>query len=484
MAHPPTSLDEFPDPDGEVQDSAPSAVTVKGESRAIEYIPLAERHGRVWHLGPLWFMGNAELATLAVGFLGVSLGGTLLWSLTAIVAGVLFGTLFMAFHSGQGPHLGLPQMIQSRAQFGFIGVVLPLAVVVMLCIGLNVFNLSLGGSALANSTGFPLTPSIILVAGFAAAIAGLGYVWIHKVQRVLTYGFLIVFAFFSVGVVSSTPWGDNQLSVGTFAWIPFLVQFGAAVGYQLSWAPYVSDYSRYLPASVTTRSTVAWTYIGSASAAVWLMGLGAVLYASYPEFGPVEAIRVAGDAIMPGFGTLALVLSALGLITIASVNMYSGSLTLLSLLDSLRPAQFGLVARVIAGTAVGATALIMAIATSDSFLSYFGSFLLIMLYFMTPWTAVNLVDYYFVRRGHYQVQEIFKPNGVYGRWGSSGLISYFGGFVAMIPFFSTGLYTGPIAKALGGSDVSFFVGLPVSAVLYYVLARSRTSESTPIGESV
>ena len=27
-----------------------------------------------------------------------------------------------AFHSAQGPQLGLPQMIQSRAQFGYIGV--------------------------------------------------------------------------------------------------------------------------------------------------------------------------------------------------------------------------------------------------------------------------------------------------------------------------------------------------------------------------
>jgi nucleobase:cation symporter-1, NCS1 family len=42
----------------------------------------------------------------------------------AIVVGVLTGTLFMAFHSAQGPQLGLPQMIQSRPQFGYIGALL------------------------------------------------------------------------------------------------------------------------------------------------------------------------------------------------------------------------------------------------------------------------------------------------------------------------------------------------------------------------
>src|SRR4051794_2311860 len=44
------------------------------ELRSIDYVPISERHGRPWHLGPVWFQGNAQLATLAVGLLGVSLG--------------------------------------------------------------------------------------------------------------------------------------------------------------------------------------------------------------------------------------------------------------------------------------------------------------------------------------------------------------------------------------------------------------------------
>src|SRR5436853_2787872 len=86
------------------------------EIRSIDFVPLSERHGKLWHLGPLWFMSNAQIATLAVGVVGVSLGGNLFWSLVAIVGGTLFGTFFMAFHSAQGPQLGLPQMIQSRPQ--------------------------------------------------------------------------------------------------------------------------------------------------------------------------------------------------------------------------------------------------------------------------------------------------------------------------------------------------------------------------------
>jgi purine-cytosine permease-like protein len=91
---------------------------------------------------------------------------------------------------------------------------------------------------------------------------------------------------------------------------------------------------------------------------------------------------------------------------------------------------------------------------------------------------VNLVDYYIVRRGHYAIREIFNPVGIYGRWGWRGIVAYLIGFAAMIPFFDVGtLYEGPAAKALGDADISFFVGLPIAAVLYYLFCRSLDVEA-------
>jgi len=102
----------------------------------------------------------------------------------------------------------------------------------------------------------------------------------------------------------------------------------------------------------------------------------------------------------------------------------------------------------------------------------FGSFLVVLLYVLVPWTSVNLVDYYFVRRGHYAVGQIFVPNGIYGNWGWRGLTAYAIGIVAMIPFVVTAWYVGPIAQAMGGADVALFAGLAASAVAYLILARS------------
>jgi purine-cytosine permease-like protein len=94
------------------------------------------------------------------------------------------------------------------------------------------------------------------------------------------------------------------------------------------------------------------------------------------------------------------------------------------------------------------------------------------LYLFTPWTAINLVDFYVVRKGHYSIREIFKPDGMYGRWNWRGLSAYVVGFVVMIPCFSTELYKGPIARALGGADIAMLVGLPVAALVYLLMCRS------------
>jgi len=120
-----------------------------------------------------------------------------------------------------------------------------------------------------------------------------------------------------------------------------------------------------------------------------------------------------------------------------------------------------------------ALSLIAAYAASANFLTNFNNFLLLVLYFFIPWTAVNLTDYFLVRRGHYAILEIFKPRGIYGAWGWPGIVSYLLGFAAMIPFFSIGtLFTGAVASRLGGADLSLFIGLPVSALLYWGLTRN------------
>jgi nucleobase:cation symporter-1, NCS1 family len=445
------------------------------EVRSIDYVPLNERHGKVWHLGPLWFMSNAQIATLAVGLISISEGASLFWSVLAIVIGMLVGTLFMAFHSAQGPQLGLPQMIQSRPQFGYVGALLVWLFAYLQYAGFNVFNTILAGDAMSRTAHGSVKLWIVIATIVALVVALVGYDLIHKAERWLTYAMILIFGIFTV-TLFFIHYPAGTFDVGSFHAGPFLGQFGVVAGYQISWAIYVSDYSRYLPPDVPVRKTFFWTYWGSALGGGWMMIVGAVLAAwagkSFDGTGIAELDKI-GDHVFVGFGAVVLILATLGLVSVTALNMYGGSLTLISSVDSFRKVRPTMSVRVITLSLTAALSLIGALAATKHFLTNFDNFLLLILYLFIPWTAVNLVDYYIVRRGHYAIAEIFNPHGMYGRWGWRGILSYLVGFAAMTPFFDVGtLYEGAGAKALGNADISFFIGLPVAAGLYYLLTRS------------
>jgi NCS1 nucleoside transporter family len=458
------------------------------ESRSIDYVPRAERHGKVWHLWPVWFTGDAHMATLATGVIGGALGLNLLWSAIAIITGCGLGTFFMAFHSTQGPQLGLPQMIQSRPQFGTKGVLLVWLVALVTYVGYSAFNQVLAGQVAQQLLGADQKTAFSLFTLVAIGIAVVGYDLIHKAQRFLAYVMMAALLAFSVGAALLLTLPDGQIAWSGFSWIPFLTQFFAAAAYQLSWSIYVSDYSRYLPADVGVRSSFWWTYLGAMIGGVWMMLVGAVAAALDAKLDVVLAVRQAGDAVYPGLGSVLLVMAFITMLTATALNFYGGSLTLLAVADTVKPLKCTPPKRIASLIAVGVLATAIAWQASDDFMSSFSDLLAVLLYLFTPWTAVNLVDFYMVRKGHYSVREIFNPNGMYRGWNWRGLSAYGVGFAAMVPFFSTGLYTGPVAHMLGGADIAMVIGLPVAAGAYLLACRSmdlegdrRTAEMADVG---
>lgn len=445
------------------------------ERRSIDYVPVAERHGEVWHLWPVWFAGSANLATLATGVIGISLGGTLLWTAVAVIGGCALGTFFMAFHSTQGPQLGLPQMIQSRPQFGYMGALLVWVVALIAYIGFNAFNQVLAAQTWHQlyrtaSASSPVT--IIAFAALAVVLAAAGYDKIHKAQRLFAFLVIFLLCVFSVGGIGTFHFPQAQWEIGGFRKIPFLAQFFAAASYQMSWSIYVSDYSRYLPRNVGVLPSFWWTYLGAFLGGAWMMLVGSFAAALAPAFDMPAAIEAAADAIVPGFGAVLLAAALLGLLTISALNFYGASLTLLSVADSFRPVKCTAANRLKSLAIAAVLAVVIALESSDDFSKRFNDLLAVLLYLFTPWTAINLVDFYWVRKGQYSIREIFNPHGIYGRWNWRGLIAYSLGFVVMIPFFSSGLYIGPIARALGGADIAMTIGLPVAALAYVLLYRS------------
>ncbi len=445
------------------------------EKRSIDYVPRAERHGKVWHLWPVWFSGDAHLATLAIGVLGIALGENLLWTAVAVIVGCAIGTFFMAFHSAQGPQLGLPQMIQSRPQFGYVGALLVWAFALVTYVGYNAFNQVLAVQAMHQLVhGLPAdSPAVVIgFALLAAAIATVGYDSIHLAQRAVAFSMLAILTLFTAGAAFLLKIPASQWAWADFRLTPFLTELLAAAAYQLTWSIYVSDYSRYLPKEVSIRASFWWTYLGAFVGGAWMMLVGSIAAALFPRLDVPAALEQSANGIYPGLGVLTLVGALLGLLTVAALNFYGASLTLLSVWDTFKPLKSTAGKRIASLAAAAAVSTAIALNSSSDFLRGFSNLLSVLLYLFTPWTAINLVDFYLVRKGHYSVREIFNPHGMYGRWNWHGLLAYACGFAAMIPFFSTGLYTGPVARWLGGADLSMLVGLPVSAGIYLLAART------------
>ena len=445
------------------------------ELHSIDYVPASERHGTVRDLGAFWFVSSVNLTGLATGVTTLAAGAGLLWTLVATVTGALFGTFFMAFHSAQGPQLGLPQLVQSRPQFGYLGAAVTVWVFAFVnYVAFNTSDAILSGDALQALTGLPPDAGYVFSASVAAVVALFGYHWIHRVNQWLTWPLLLVMAALTIAAAQSSALPADAWSLGPFRLGPFMTVFAIVAGFQLGWAPYVSDYSRYLPADVGVRATFRWTYLPSALSAVWVFGLGAVMSATAaPGVSPVEAFRAAGDGLWPGVGTLAVVALFAGLLSVMAVNQYGGMMSLISIVDSLRPVRPTRTLRVTGIAAmfviVWATARFVGV---ERFTAFYGNVLIFIGYLFTPWTAINLVDYFFVRRGRYSIHEIFRPDGMYGRWGWRGQAAYGLALAAMVPFMVTAPFTGPAARALGGIDATIFVGLLVAGAAYQTYCRS------------
>jgi len=455
------------------------------ETKSIDYVARDERHGRVVDQVPFWFLGNFHFFTIAIGFVGPGMG--LGWGYTALAGtlGILFGTVFVAFHASQGVELGLPQMIQSRAQFGYRGVSLVLIGTLLTFIGFNVADTVLTANGLRGLFGWNET-AVALVAALASALLAIwGHDWLHRIFRWCFALGLPLYALLTLAIVAGRVPATHP-HAGGFSWVAFVAQFAASASYNITYAPSVSDYSRYLPYDTRPRAIIAAVFTGAASSAIWLIALGAWLATRVGASDGLVALYDAGNALFSGFGTLLALASVVALVATMGLNAYSGMLTVITGLSSFVDVRPTATLRVIAIVVLACIWLALSSVTSVNSIALVFAVLTMMLYLLVPWTAVNLVDYFFVRRGRYAITHLFKPHGIYGEWSARGLAAYGIGFASMLPFFVLpGYYTGPAARMLGGVDIGWLAGLVVSAAVYLWLCRSfdAARETAAVAES-
>jgi purine-cytosine permease-like protein len=371
--------------------------------------------------------------------------------------------------------MGLPQMIQSRAQFGYRGVIVPLLATLVSVIGYNVVATVLAADGLHALWGFGRGATAVTVSLVGCALAIWGYDWLHRAFKLLFWISLPLFVLLTLDIATRHVGGAALHATGGFSWAAFGTQLAAAASFNIGSAPYVSDYSRYLPKNTSRRLIILNVFAGSAVSAIWLIVLGAWLAARLGAADGLLALRVAGDQVHPGFGSLLAITSVAALVATIGMNAYSGMLTIVTAMDSLRPIRPTRSVRIAVLLALTLFWGACTVGLDGNSISYVNGLLVLMLYFLMPWTAVNLVDYFWLRRGSYSIVDLFRPDGLYGNWGKRGLTAYAVGFVVSVPFFVIpNVYTGVLATRLGGVDIGWLVGGCVAAVAY-LFASARFS---------
>ncbi len=450
------------------------------ETHSIDFIPLNQRYGKSRDLFFLWFGANAQMAVVTTGILTIVPHFGFIWAALGILIGSLLGSIFMAFHSAQGPHLGIPQMIQSRAQFGYYGAVIPLFMVVAMYLGFYAAGAVIGAEALALLFHLPIYMGILISSAIDLLLVIGGYRFIHRFNHVMAYFFSLIFLVITILLIWGPGLGkgfDHATFYGHFMLGPFLLSISLAVINTLGYAPYVADYSRYLPEKTTIKSTFWYSYVGVSFSNVWLMILGAAVQVQSPHSNPMIGFFHLGSSLFPLFGLLVLLAGWLGVISINALNIYGTFMSTLTITTTfyrrwkptVRLRLWFIIPIVFVATYVS-------FFDKSHLLTSFESFLTFLIDFLVPWTAINLTDFYLVRGGQYDVGAIFNPKGSYGRLNVTAMVCYFGGFVAEMPFMNNSFYEGPIAKILGNGDISWVVGLVVAGLLYWIGGKRSTAK--------
>jgi NCS1 family nucleobase:cation symporter-1 len=455
---------------------------MKVEQRSIDYIPDSERHGKARDLFNIWFSGNMQLTPVMTGAVAISLGLNIFWALVAVVLGNLIGGVFMATHSAQGPKLGIPQMIQSRAQFGVIGAILPLILVMVMYIGSVYYSGLLGAQAIHSAIpGIPVWLAMIVLNGVTLIVTTYGYDLIHAVEKYFAILFGIVFIIITVEAFR-LPLPASSWSTSGFKFGPFLMALSICTTWLLTYAPYVADYSRYLPRNTSPWATFGWTYAGGVLGTGWTMGLGVILAAASSKFGD-DPTGFLAKMVGHGLAPVIYIVIVLGILAVNVLNLYCAFMATVTTIEPFTKIKVTPTMRFVILAIVDAVATWIGIVGQGSLITIMNDFMLLLQYIMVPWSAINLVDYYLLRHGNYSVKDIFDVNGKYGRFNWISIGAYLVTVVAQIPFMNVdGLYEGPISKTLGHADIAWIVALILPAVIYYFAMKAKLTMTGELQE--
>src|SRR6266850_1471585 len=365
------------------------------ESYGIEPIPAAERRGAPRELGLLWAGAFVNYASLFTASLLTTYYGLGVWDgLLAVALGTVAAAAILGLLSNTGPRTGLPQIVYTRKIFGLRGSYIGAALTLFLAIGWFAVDCVIAAQAGAQLFGGGnrlITFALVLaVAAISVAVAVFG----HQTIKVLeTYGAIAFAAVLAVLFLFLAPqfhWSQGPSTSGPDYPGAFVLGFMTCFALVASWYPFASDYSRYLPASSSTRSVSLWPAVGITLPMLLLGMFGLLLPTIDAQLAADQGLPAVISAHAPAWVAAPFfVFVVLGMIWANYLDVYTAGLVSLAMGIRLRRWQAALACGVL-GTSLAAYAVLV----SDFHIAY-EDFLILTYLWAPAWAAVVLLSFFF-----------------------------------------------------------------------------------------
>lgn len=448
------------------------------ETHGVDYIPDLERHGKARELFALWATPSvSSYLAIISGAALIAMGLSLWQAIAATVIGNLFA-VFTGIVAVTGPKSGTPSQVVMRAMYGVRGNRVAIAVngwFVSVCyIAIGWSAAALTGFALAERMGITLSlpvevAVILVIAGLTVLLAVYGQATIARVYVPLSIALAVVFlsvgAFVFVG--ADYTFTQPEPLTGSALWATMLAGITLIAAGPLSYT-ISSDFARYLPKDTKPIAVTAYTFLGMTLPAV-VVGLVGVLAATAVDMSDPE---VGLKSFGPDWLHVAFLVAVIvGVMANNTLTTYSSGLALQAVGVPVRRSVAVLI------TGIIATGMTMYALLVRDFLASVAGLLSLMVTLVGPIMAVYVVDI-LMRRNDYDGLDLSDVTPASKYWftggvnlaGAIGVVA--GAVLALLCAYAPGIFTGPIAVALNGFDLSLPVGMLVAGLLYVVLYRA------------
>lgn len=438
----------------------------------VEAISTDKRTMSNWDMFATWVGANANNGTWYIGGV-IAAAGMYTASTTLIISGLVSYAL-LALASFMGFKTGLPMMALTRASFGLRGSFLPSIINIVQFIGwaaANTFIAAIsisvifkdlfGWQAYTAGGKAGLVIGIIIMSLLHLASISLGERSVRMIERI---GIILVAIFViweSIVVFQHVSLAD------IFAWTPpakVRISSGAAIdilaAFNLAWVTASSDFSRF-----TKRKSGAtgWSFLGANIGLFWFafIGLTATIATALMNnaFDPNDS-DPSTIASKLGLGIIALLVIVITSTTANAVNLMAAGSALTNMWHKLKltPALWIVT--------IGATLVSFMPLWFATFLDAFILFLDYIGMFLGPEIAVFLVDFFFIRKGQYELSEFTKVDGKYWYNGGLNWLAIGAWLIGIALYF--GLKSVDIISQTIGVT---FVAMALTGVIYYIAAK-------------